>query len=114
MSDDTARVLLELSLLEGVIDESLPHYELDDGTGEEANFAERVEYAGEELGALQRKLTLAEQQRDELAEALRALDRASSHYIENDDHEWWQALGTARAALAKYDATKGPGNAGQG
>ncbi len=50
------------------IDESLPHYAYDDGTGDEASPRECVEYAGDEIKRLRRELE-AEQGRREAAEA---------------------------------------------
>jgi hypothetical protein len=54
-----AEVTRELDALRESIDESLPHYVLDDGTGDEANELERVEYAGDEIRRVHRRLAEA-------------------------------------------------------
>lgn len=51
-----AEVEHELDQLRGDIDEHLPAYALDDGTGDEAGHRERIEYAGDELRHLRARV----------------------------------------------------------
>lgn len=81
-------------------------------------------HAEYEAAALRMLLALATQQCGDLAEALRAFLAESDGALsgEESDCGWCEdtiahcvcRAGKARAALARYDVTKGPGNAGQG
>lgn len=65
----TSREENDLTATEGfqiVIDDSLPRYAYADGTDEECTYHERIEYAGEELRELRRKVAALENELDDL------------------------------------------------
>jgi len=83
------------------IDEHLPAYVLDDGTDEEANYRERIEYAGDEIKRHSEALAAA-LARAETAEALAG--RRLTHLNSYSRDELDAAL--ARAETAEADSAK--------
>lgn len=82
----------EIDQLESDIDEHLPEYRLDDGTGDEANGRERIEYAGTEIRRLRAE-------RDRLSSKVAGRLRAIRSMGRRLCLERWQRI-KAEAAVA--------------
>lgn len=76
----------EVEQLSEDVDEHLPHYVLEDGTGDEASARERIEYAGREIDEHAAEVATAEQRCAELEAALRKIGYWRQHGEEVPTH----------------------------
>lgn len=87
------------SLLEEDVREHLPEYVLDDGTGDEANERERIEYAGAEIVRLRRE-------RDEACAEIERL-RAERDVMRRERDEALARLHDAHNTIGRLDRARG-------
>lgn len=87
-----------LSNLEDMVDECAPHYKFDDGTDEDANLVERLEYALRDLKRIPRLARERDEAHAQLAKVTKERDELMS---------LWQAIAHDVSIADEYRANKG-------